>query len=361
MRGSRLGAIASLLAIAFVIAIALWARLSWTADGPAARDMIVQVERGSSLYAMADTLEKAGAIDSAERFRLLARLFGDDKPIKFGEYQIPKASSPAEILRILQSGQPLQRLITVPEGMPSIMVYERLMAEPLLTGSIEVPVEGSVLPDSYSFERGETRQAVLDRMQAAMKRTLDKLWAERKPTTVVKSPDEAIILASVVEKETSKPSERRMVAGVYSNRLRVGMKLDADPTIIYPVTKGKPLRRRIRVSELRADNACRRDRSPIPVASRSPRCSTRPRQMRSISSPMAPAAMFLRQRSPSTTPTSSNGGRSGERAESFKTGAGSQRQGGHRQSSRACRIDLSVQPVPPPGPTVEQDPMPPAS
>ena len=254
MRGSRLGAIASLLAIAFVIAIALWARLSWTADGPAARDMIVQVERGSSLYAMADTLEKAGAIDSAERFRLLARLFGDDKPIKFGEYQIPKASSPAEILRILQSGQPLQRLITVPEGMPSIMVYERLMAEPLLTGSIEVPVEGSVLPDSYSFERGETRQAVLDRMQAAMKRTLDKLWAERKPTTVVKSPDEAIILASVVEKETSKPSERRMVAGVYSNRLRVGMKLDADPTIIYPVTKGKPLRRRIRVSELRADN-----------------------------------------------------------------------------------------------------------
>lgn len=254
MRSKRLGVVASLIAIAFVIAIALWTRLTWTADGPAAHDMTIQVERGSSLRAMADKLEKAGAIDSAESFWLLARLFGDDKPIKFGEYRIPKSASPAEILRILQSGKPLQRLITVPEGMPSIMVYERLMAEPLLTGSIEVPAEGSVLPDSYSFERGETRQAVLDRMQVAMKRTLGKLWAERKPTTVVKSPEEAIILASVVEKETGKPSERRMVAGVYSNRLRIGMKLDADPTIIYPVTKGKPLGRRIRVSELRADN-----------------------------------------------------------------------------------------------------------
>jgi UPF0755 protein len=138
--------------------------------------------------------------------------------------------------------------------MPSILVHERLMAEPLLTGTVPVPEEGSVLPDTYAFERGEPRTAVLKRMQDAMTKTLAEKWAARKSTTVVKSPREAIILAAIVEKETAKPSERRLIAGVYSNRLRIGMKLDADPTVIYPVTKGKPLGRRIRRSELNADN-----------------------------------------------------------------------------------------------------------
>jgi UPF0755 protein len=111
-----------------------------------------------------------------------------------------------------------------------------------------------VLPDSYSFQRGESRAAVLKRMQDAMTKQLDALWAKRQPHSVVNDKREAIILASVVEKETGKPSERRMVAGVYSNRLRIGMKLDADPTVIYPTTKGKPLGRRILRSELNADN-----------------------------------------------------------------------------------------------------------
>jgi UPF0755 protein len=128
------------------------------------------------------------------------------------------------------------------------------MREKLLTGNIAVPEEGSVLPDSYSFKRGETRAAVLRRMQDAMARELGALWAKRQPHSVVKDKREAIILASVVEKETGKPSERRMVAGVYSNRVRIGMKLDADPTVIYPITKGKPLGRRILRSELNADN-----------------------------------------------------------------------------------------------------------
>jgi UPF0755 protein len=148
----------------------------------------------------------------------------------------------------------MQYRITIPEGMPSILVHERLMAEPLLTGKVPVPEEGSVLPDTYAFERGEPRVAVLKRMQDAMTKTLAEKWAARKSTTVVTTPREAIILAAIVEKETAKPSERRLIAGVYSNRLRIGMKLDADPTVIYPVTKGKPLGRRIRRSELNADN-----------------------------------------------------------------------------------------------------------
>ena len=148
----------------------------------------------------------------------------------------------------------IRRFVTVPEGMPSIMVHERLMAQPFLTGDVEVPAEGSVLPDSYDFERGESRQAVLRRMQAAMQRKLAELWAKRAPGIAVKTPQEAVVLASIVEKETGKPAERRQVAGLYSNRVRTGMLLQADPTIIYPITKGKPLGRRIRQSEIQAVN-----------------------------------------------------------------------------------------------------------
>jgi UPF0755 protein len=135
-----------------------------------------------------------------------------------------------------------------------VLVHERLMKASALTGEVPVPEEGSVLPNSYSYQRGEPRAEVVKRMQAAMERTLAELWPKRSAATVVKTPAEAIILAAIVEKETGKASERRMIAGVYSNRIRQGMKLDADPTVIYPITKGKPLGRRILRSELNANN-----------------------------------------------------------------------------------------------------------
>lgn len=226
----------------------------WHAPGPADKALTVQIPQGATLGRAAALLEDKGALRNATLFRKLSRYLGSSDPIRAGEYGIPAGASPADILDTLQHGKPVQRLVTVPEGMPSILVYEKLMAEPLLTGRIEVPVEGSILPDSYSFERGETRAAVLERMQDAMTATLAELWKARKKATPVKSPREAIILASIVEKETGKPAERRMVAGVYANRLRIGMALQADPTVIYPVTKGKPLGRRIRQSELKADN-----------------------------------------------------------------------------------------------------------
>ena len=128
------------------------------------------------------------------------------------------------------------------------------MAADFLVGNVAVPAEGSVLPDAYPYTRGEQRSAVLKRMQGAMAKALSKAWADRKPNTVVRSPEEAVILASIVEKETSKASERRTVAGVYSNRVRIGMRLQADPTVIYPVTRGRALGRRILKSELLADN-----------------------------------------------------------------------------------------------------------
>jgi UPF0755 protein len=222
--------------------------------GVAQKDVTVVVAEGSSLTAAAKMLEEKGAITSASAFLRKAKLLGSDEPIKPGEYEVKAGMDDGEVLALIQSGKTLQRFVTIPEGMPSVLVQERLMAIELLTGDVAVPAEGSVLPDSYAYQRGEPRAAVLKRMQGAMTKTLAELWAQRKPTTVARSPEEAITLAAIVEKETAVPTERRKVAGVYSNRVRLGMKLQADPTVIYPVTKGKPLGRRILKSELTADN-----------------------------------------------------------------------------------------------------------
>jgi UPF0755 protein len=242
------------LGVAAALLFGFWFIQGWHGAGPAKQNVAVVIPRGTSLPRAAALLEQAGAISSSNRFLLQAKLFGHGRGIKAGEYEIPPGASDAKILWMLENGKTLQRFVVVPEGLPSVLVWERLAAAPALTGDVPVPEEGSVLPDSYSYQRGDTRAALVKRMQAAMAKTLDKLWAARAPDIAVKDKREALILASIVEKETGKPSERPMVAGVYSNRLRQGMKLDADPTIIYPVTKGKPLGRRILESELHADN-----------------------------------------------------------------------------------------------------------
>jgi UPF0755 protein len=213
----------------------------------------VTVEEGSTLASVAQQLEEQGAIPgTAATYRAMARLFGSSDPVQAGEFEIPAGAGGAKVLDILQHGRPVVQLLTIPEGMPSILVQEKLAAIPELTGPAPLPAEGSVLPNSYDWQRGESRATVLKRMTDAMTKELDALWARRKGNCPVNSKEEAVTLASIVEKETGKPSERRTVAGVYCNRLRIGMKLDADPTVIYPITKGKPLGRRIRRSELNA-------------------------------------------------------------------------------------------------------------
>ncbi len=225
----------------------------WLSAGPQPGPHRIAIEEGATLASVARRLDEAGAIPGTARtYRAMARLFGSSDPVQAGEFEIPAGTGGAKVLDILQHGRPVVRLVTIPEGMPSILVHEKLAAIPELTGDVPVPAEGSVLPSSYDWQKGETRAAVLKRMTDAMTRELDALWARRKWNCPVNSKHEALTLASIVEKETAKPSERRMVAGVYCNRLRMGMKLDADPTVIYPITKGKPLGRRIRRSELNA-------------------------------------------------------------------------------------------------------------
>ncbi|MGZ8997762.1 MAG: endolytic transglycosylase MltG [Allosphingosinicella sp.] len=250
-----------------ILAAGVTTWLLWAGPGPTSQPTSLIVQEGSSVARVARQLEEAGAIrGSATTFRAFARLLGAHEPIQAGEFQLREGMSPAAILTHLQYGRPVQRLVTIPEGMPSVLVHERLMKVPFLTGPIEVPAEGSVLPDSYNYQRGETRAAVLARMQKAMSDTLAQLWQQRSPTSAVVSPQAAIILASIVEKETGKPSERRMVAGVYTNRLRRGMPLQADPTVIYPITRGRPLGRRILRSELNARNGYNTYASPgLPI------------------------------------------------------------------------------------------------
>ena len=222
----------------------------WNASGPLENQRTIVIKSGSSLAMAAEVMESEGVIKSADAFLTRAKILGGSEPIKAGEFEIPARASNALVLDILQDGKTVQRLIAVPEGTPSIIVYEKLMDEKLLKGDIPVPAEGSILPDSYSFERGEQRAAVLLRMQKAMKDTIAELWPKRSSNTIARTPKEAIILASIVEKETALARERPTVAGVYSNRLRKNMMLQADPTIIYPITRGKPLGRRIRQSEI---------------------------------------------------------------------------------------------------------------
>lgn len=226
----------------------------WTAPGPLERAATVIIKPGSSMMSAARQLEKSGAVKSADAFVSRAKIFGASNTIKAGEFVIPAKASSSDILSILTDGKTVQRMVTIPEGMPSIMVYERLMANDQLTGRISIPAEGSVLPDSYAFDKNEPRAAVLKRMQDARTKTMAELWPERSANAMVKTPLEALTLASIVEKETALKSELRIVSGVYSNRLRIGMRLQADPTIIYPITKGKSLGRRIRKSEIRDVN-----------------------------------------------------------------------------------------------------------
>jgi UPF0755 protein len=254
----------SALAVAGLILAALAALyFLWWGPGPKAGPHTIIVKEGASVASVARELDRQGAIPGTARtYRVMARILGSNDPIQAGEFEIPKGMGGAAILDLLQHGRPVQRLITVTEGMPSIIVAEKLAANEFLTGPTPTIAEGSLLPDSYGYQRGDKRAVLVARMQKAMNKVIAELWPKRSTDCPIAMPEQAVTLASIVEKETGKASERRMIAGVYCNRLRIGMKLDADPTVIYPVTKGKPLGRRIRKSELNADNGYNTYRRP---------------------------------------------------------------------------------------------------
>lgn len=237
-----------------VALIAVWA--VYYAPGPSARQgqtTVVTLPSGSGVSAIAARMKAAGVIRSTDLFRAAATLTGADRRLRAGEYEVPSGTSLAGVLNLLVEGRVVRHFVTLPEGWSSLQAVDILNKEAVLTGTVaETPEEGSLWPDTYEVSRGDTRQSVVDRMQRAATENLRLLWSQRSPATVARTPEEAVILASIVEKETALAAERPRVAAVFSNRLRAGMRLESDPTIVYGVTKGRPLGRGIRRSELLA-------------------------------------------------------------------------------------------------------------
>ena len=208
------------------------------------------LRKGAGLNEIATSLEAAGVISSAPIFVLAAQVTGAGRELKAGEYEFASRAPMARVLDDVRNGRVVRRMITIPEGWTSEMVVEALMQEEALVGEVAVPPEGTILPETYDFEKGEERSAVLKRMMDARDEVLASLWDKRKPGLPIRTPEEAVILASIVEKETGVAAERPRVASVFVNRLNQGIRLQSDPTIIYGITRGRPLGRGIRRSEL---------------------------------------------------------------------------------------------------------------
>ncbi len=214
-------------------------------------EIVIVVPKGSGVLKTAALLEEAGAISDRRLFAVGVRLHGTDRYLKAGEYRIPAGATMQQVMQLLHDGRTVARLLTIPEGLSVKQILALVDAEEALTGEItKTPPEGALLPETYHISLGDSRDELVQRMQQHMTDAIETHWPNRAEGLPINTPDEAIILASIVEKETAVASERPRVAAVFVNRLRLGMMLQSDPTIIYGLTGGEPLGRRIRQSEL---------------------------------------------------------------------------------------------------------------
>ncbi|MBI1385632.1 MAG: endolytic transglycosylase MltG [Rhizobiales bacterium] len=220
--------------------------------GPLPHSTVVVIPKGDGVNAIADRLQREGVLRDKWLFTLGVIRFRAQRKLRAGEYEFPQAASVRQVLDTLVEGKAILHKVAVPEGRTSYEVVEILNQEPLLKGEItEIPAEGTLLPDTYRFSRGTPRQELLGRMVSEQTDFLQRAWAKRQEGLPLRSPEEALVLASIVEKETGRADERRRVAGVFVNRLRQGMRLQSDPTIIYGITLGRGgLGRGIRRSEI---------------------------------------------------------------------------------------------------------------
>ncbi len=236
-----------------ILVFALWGLWSFGSPGPPARhgtQTTVLLRHGAGLPEIGQDLEDQGVVRSASIFMAAAQITGASRALKAGEYAFPSHASLGSVLDMIRHGKIVRHLITVPEGATSEQAVALLMASDVLTGSAPVPAEGSILPETYEVVRGDDRAAVLQRMMAARDKLVSDLWPRRRMDLPFQTPEEAVTLASIVEKETGLAEERPRVAAVFINRLQKGIRLESDPTIIYGISKGRPLGRGIRQSEL---------------------------------------------------------------------------------------------------------------
>ena len=249
-----LNALLTLLVIGLVVVGGgfLYVAQQYYGDGPLPEERVFRVESGNTLSTTASRLEEQGFISNALIFRQFGGRVEENTTVKAGDFTIPANASMSEILRELTTGTPIRYAVTIPEGWTSWQVVQRVNADDRLSGTIDtLPAEGSILPGSYDYLPGDTRQSVIDRMQAAMTTALAETWEGRQADLPLASPAELLILASIVERETGVAEERPQVAAVFVNRLKEGMRLQSDPTIIYGITLGQStLERGLRRSEI---------------------------------------------------------------------------------------------------------------
>lgn len=233
--------ISAFVLVALAAGIALFfGKQRFEAAGPLPADRVVNVPRGSGMRDIADILSREGVIDQPWLFIGGVLVLKAREDLKAGEYEFKAHSSMRDVVATIVEGKVVAHLVSIPEGLTSEQIVARLLQDNVLAGDIkQIPREGSLLPDTYNFARGITREQMVQRMQQAQQRLLHEIWEHRAPDLPLKTPDQLVVLASLVEKETGKPEERTRVAAVFVNRLKQRMKLQSDPTIIYGLVGGK--------------------------------------------------------------------------------------------------------------------------
>jgi len=274
----------------------LFAQYVYTREGPEAPNRAprtVIVEPGASVPAITDKLLAAGAIEDGLPFQLAVRLTNSRPRLKAGEYAIESGASLKDIVQQLVEGRVVLHAVTAPEGLTTAMILRTVGEASVLSGNLPAvpPAEGLLLPDTYMVQRGETREAVVDRMIRAQQTLIAELWPQRQEGLPFKTPGEAITLASIVEKETGNASERPEVAAVFVNRLRRGMRLESDPTIIYGINKGEKLGRPIYQSEI--DRRTEWNTYQIDGLPPTPICNPGADSIRAVLNPPVSKALFF--------------------------------------------------------------------
>jgi UPF0755 protein len=233
--------ISAFVLVALAAGIALFfGKQRFEATGPLQADRIVNIPRGSGMRDIADILSREGVIDQPWLFIGGVLVLKAREDLKAGEYEFKAHSSVRDVVATIVEGKVVAHQVSIPEGFTSEQIVARLVQDNVLAGDIkQIPREGSLLPDTYNFARGITREQMVQRMQQAQQRLLHEIWEHRAPDLPLKTPDQLVVLASLVEKETGKPEERTRVAAVFVNRLKQRMKLQSDPTIIYGLVGGK--------------------------------------------------------------------------------------------------------------------------
>jgi UPF0755 protein len=234
-------------------AAAYWAYWEFDAPGPTTTETTVVIERGVGVRDIAATLHDAGVIGEPLIFLAGVEVFGKGRPLKAGEYLFPARLSMHQVMQQMIDGTTVVHRLTVPEGLTAAEIVALVASATDLAGDLpkDLPADGSLLPETYFYSRGDTRQDLLARMKKGMDDRLAELWQARDPAAPLKTPAEAVTLASIVEKETGVAAERPHVAAVFYNRLAQGMPLQSDPTVIYALTAGKgPLNRALSHADL---------------------------------------------------------------------------------------------------------------